>query len=1221
MKSIIATLFCFAALCLARSAPAEQLSKEFDFEKPSVNTVSKVGVYLDIPGCRRAVEAGKPAIPVFSACFILPAGETVASVRFEAISVADMKGKHAILPAPAQTPTNRHSSAAKFRDKSIYSMNELYPAAWGDFASEQSVSGIKLVFLKIYPCRMIPSSGTVSYARRIRAVLETKPVRREHDHPPGAVNRAAGWAGKISENPSELADYTIRITEPGIYSGTSYSGQECYPYVIITADDLEDSFLQLAELKEDMGLRTRIVTTGWIQDNFSGADIQESIRSFIIHAYFNWETEYVLLGGDENIIPHRGMYVKAGSEIEPDIPSDLYYCCLDGSWNTDGDAYFGEPGEEDLLPEVKLGRLPADTAEEVDNFTTKLTAYSSQPIPADCAEAAFLGELLWSEDGVDTWGGDYKDETISGSENYGFSTAGISGNFTAHILYDREIPPGWNKFELISILNSGVNLVNHLGHTGLHNAMRLTGDDLQLLTNDGTSAGPAVIYSQGCYAAAFDNRDYAGQIYQEDAIGEQFVTSEAGAVAFIGNSRYGWNAPGSTCGVSQFFDRQFVDAIFGEGITAIGDALDDSRIDNIPFISYPLIRYVMYGMTLLGDPAMNIWTAQPAGMALICDEDVKPGYNTISIEVISGSAPVKNALVSLYNPDYSLYWTKRSDSGGLAVFSGEFPDEGMIQVRAVSPEHLPCADSIPINSSPDTLIELGTVLIDDDSLGGSLGDGDGIIENGELVQIGAILSNNGNSYADSCYLNLNCGDPYISVRDSMGNYFSMPKRSTLILEDEFRIFLSPGTPDSHSAELLFRINTPAGNWDSRHSITVNSPGIELDSWVASDSLCGDGNGCVEPWDFVALNTLWKNTGNSETDSITLFMSTYDDRYCRVYQPETSIPPIQAGETAYLSGDLSFFVKPFSPPFSRLPLVLSLIQNEAVIQRESLLVTTCGYTLEDSCDSTSFWTGKRIVGVNGWHISSQSAHSPPSSWKCGGRNGEVYPNMMNTALESPPLCLGENSTLTFWHRISAEAGSSYPYWAEDAGVVEISTDGGDSWTIISPTYNYPCRASSGNTIFLDPYQRCYSGESGWEFQEFDLSSYQGPVIIRFHFASNEQYGFDGWYLDDIEIYTERYTDTDNPDFLVNRLIKAYPNPFNPVTNIQFETARRSHVSLRIYDVRGRLIRTLLDRTVDRGSHEYSWHGKNSRGQALSSGVYLCSLRIGSYHATQRLVLLR
>ena len=84
---------------------------------------------------------------------------------------------------------------------------------------------------------------------------------------------------------------------------------------------------------------------------------------------------------------------------------------------------------------------------------------------------------------------------------------------------------------------------------------------------------------------------------------------------------------------------------------------------------------------------------------------------------------------------------------------------------------------------------------------------------------------------------------------------------------------------------------------------------------------------------------------------------------------------------------------------------------------------------------------------------------------------------------------------------------------------------------------------------------------------------------------------------------------------------YPNPFNPSTTIAFSVAAPGRVTLRVYDVSGRLVRTLLDGTMPAGRHEARWDGRTDRGAAAASGVYFCRLATPLSTKTQRIVLLR
>lgn len=88
-----------------------------------------------------------------------------------------------------------------------------------------------------------------------------------------------------------------------------------------------------------------------------------------------------------------------------------------------------------------------------------------------------------------------------------------------------------------------------------------------------------------------------------------------------------------------------------------------------------------------------------------------------------------------------------------------------------------------------------------------------------------------------------------------------------------------------------------------------------------------------------------------------------------------------------------------------------------------------------------------------------------------------------------------------------------------------------------------------------------------------------------------------------------------------LFQNYPNPFNPSTEIRFTVRERKHVTLRIYDVSGRLVRTLVDRVKDTGIHSVNWNGRNELGAAVASGVYFYRLDMGQFKRTRKMVLLR
>ncbi len=168
------------------------------------------------------------------------------------------------------------------------------------------------------------------------------------------------------------------------------------------------------------------------------------------------------------------------------------------------------------------------------------------------------------------------------------------------------------------------------------------------------------------------------------------------------------------------------------------------------------------------------------------------------------------------------------------------------------------------------------------------------------------------------------------------------------------------------------------------------------------------------------------------------------------------------------------------------------------------------------------------GLNGWTTSGNyvnwqlgsstiiQAHSGANLWGTN-LNGNYQYNNMVESLISPTFSLKNlnSAMMQFWHYYSTE--SHY-----DGGVVEISTNGGSSWSQIEPVNGYPEDAlSSFNPLGTVP---AYSGRSGqgWTEDFFDLSSYIGNdnIKIRFTFATDYSiYYYEGWYIDDVYIIGE------------------------------------------------------------------------------------------------------
>jgi len=576
---------------------------------------------------------GLPVLPFKAAKILLPFGTRFEHVRAIGGKKTQFSGSYLVEcgqePVPLTSALSTDVPATNSPNETVYGSSEPFPGILCSDVSVQSKMGYKILLANLHPVEYIPETGKLFYYESIRLEVEVTP-ENEGENPAfhGYPQHREILKGMV-DNPEMIETYPASGQTP------------TYQYVIITNRELNNTpgpynFQALRDDKISRGIPATIVTVEWIYANYDGTrpdgrqDNQTRIRNFIVDAYSNWGTMYVLLGGDGDggdvggesgdvIIPHRG-FASVRGKVDYDIPADMYYGCLDGTFDYDCDGIYGEPkdgpggGEVDLFAEVYVGRACVDSQREVQNFVRKTLAYQRTSDGVNLRKVWMVGEYL-GFGGVAKWGGNYKDEIKKGSNAHGYTTVGFENSlyadkFDVSTLYDRDYPGNnWPKSEVIDVINDNVHLINHMGHADVGYVMKMTNTDVDtLLTNDELYF---IGYSQGCYSGSFDNRaTTVGSYTSYDCISEHLTTEEHGAVAFISNSRYGWGVRGSTNGPSQHYDREFWDALLGEDIFNIGIANQDSKEDNAGRVGSWVERWCYYEINLFGDPELRITLPQ-----------------------------------------------------------------------------------------------------------------------------------------------------------------------------------------------------------------------------------------------------------------------------------------------------------------------------------------------------------------------------------------------------------------------------------------------------------------------------------------------------------------------------------------------------------------------------------------------------------------------------------
>ncbi len=272
--------------------------------------------------------------------------------------------------------------------------------------------------------------------------------------------------------------------------------------------------------------------------------------------------------------------------------------------------------------------------------------------------------------------------------------------------------------------------------------------------------------------------------------------------------------------------------------------------------------------------------------------------------------------------------------------------------------------------------------------------------------------------------------------------------------------------------------------------------------------------------------------------------------------------------------------------------------------------------EDAEAGSPDWTHEAASGGFGdqWHLSTTRNHTPAgaTSWKCGDTGAGDYASLLDAALVTPTFDLLAYSRLKFWQWIEAEESGAYPGRAYDGGLVEISIDGG-AWTQIFPNGGYTHTIREGSTAgpFLEGTD-VFSGTVDWHEVVFDLTEFSGSAQLRFRFGSDGADTREGWYVDDvlIEGFLVGYSGIEEQ--LTRRVLQlssADPNPFMSRTTLSYSLPEQADVLLQVFDLSGRVVRTLKNETQTAGTYRVEWDGRGDDTRLLPAGVYLTRLRAG------------
>lgn len=1038
-------------------------------------------------------DPGMPELPHYGHQLLLPPGEEAVSVTLENPQWQTIPGRYFLAPAQPPVPLIREGMPPFTPpDPGVYTSAAPFPSNPVGMFRTDFLSGHGIVSIDILTARYQPADGSIE-------VLVSYDLKVESGATPKAQDAYRSLLKRGPEITDRIAGRVDNAEALFAYGSLDETDEVNCEYLIITNQEYAPTFQALRNHYLNRGLQTEIVTVEDIAVQFTGIDLADKIRNCIRFYYQNDWIKYVLLGGDTEIIPKRGLYATLGGETDEDIAADIYFSNLDGNWNTDGDNRWGEANEADLIAEVAIGRFSVDTPSEALNMIQKTIAYQNSPVVADLEKGLMVGEDL----GWTVWGSQIKEEVHLGGNYWGYTTAGFPQNFNVATLYETPSFSFNALTHLAPLLNGGTHLVNHMGHGNTDWVMKFSTNQVNdnNLTNNGANHGYYFAYSQACYSGSFDNRTTGGS-YTNDCICEKFTTIANGAVAFVCNSRYGWGAGTTTNGPSQYFDRQFFDALFGENIYTLGWINADSKEDNIPFIGSASL-WCYYELNLLGDPALDVWTAQPQTF-----NPEYPASITLGTTQFDVNVGVPNAFVAISGSNGVMGTGVSLENGIATVFIQEpitVPEELTLSITCHN--FFPFHATIPaIAANGPFIIVLNPTFSDAEG-----GDGDSLAELGETLSFSMDFQNVGIEIGYGLLATLSCTNNSVTIDQGELYLGEMQINALIHAQDAFQATLTPEVRDGETLSFLVTIRDDQDStWVAVFDVTAHAPGLQLTSWNISDG----NNNMLSPGESASLSIILANQGSCATTNLSIQLLT-DNPSVFVSNPYGQIPALNPGAEGSLD-NLEFALNTGIADPSIL--VLYIIASDTRNYREYFLIEIpVGGVWNDMESGELDWTHTNVTPSFGdqWNLSPNLNHTPGGShaWYCG--QNMQYGTLLDAGLTTGEYPISGVHELHFYHWMSAELSVLYPGYCYDGGIVEMSINGGD-FQQITPRGGYPYRIRQSSQPGPFPQSLpCYSGTIIWTEAVFDLQG-TGTVRFRFRFGSDGATNSVGWIVDDLRL---------------------------------------------------------------------------------------------------------
>ncbi len=974
------------------------------------------GRYWDrvhIPGGAYGLEKGMPEVPFFSKMLAIPP-TTAVRVEFEPLEIETITGIE-LMPSQGDEPEQAEKNAQPIRfDMAAYSQDAFYPAEEAVSGDPGLMRGLRVVPIIMRPVRYNPVTQELRIAHRFRVTVhfEGTDLRNTPTRSLRPISR--DYYKVLAEVVMNLDELDMEIIPMG-------------SYLIVCENNL--TLLTDLEPLIDWKIRkghTVVVST------FSGGASATTIKNLIQTAYNTWEIppEYVLLWGD-----HGGEYA---------LP------CYDSYYGLDH-AYSQLDGG-DILADVAVGRFPAQSQYQTLVMRNKILYYEKMP---------YIGNDDWYHQGV----------LVAGSYSSGLSTILVNRYIKTRMIWREytRIDTFWYtgcSGSVVSTLTNGINdgalYVNYRGWIGMEG---FGTSNISALTNVRMLPFVTILT---CGTGGF-NTSSESRMERFSNVGTPLAPT--GAIACVGTATSSTHTK-----YLNSVSNGMYDCVYDMNVPRPGLALVNGKqqLYNGYHITDPTqVSNFSKWANLAGDPGTQLFTHAIQYMDCSVPSAVSFGENALTLTVNElGVGPLEDALVCLYAAN-EMHEVGYTDMNGMVTLPIEVRNPENVKVTITKQNFFPIVDSLDVVQA-DVAVGYFDHAIDDDSNGSSSGDGDGILNPGEDIEIPLILKNYGNSVsATGISVTASESDEYAALGDAYETFGNLAPSGTGSSDDDFDLSVASDCPHGHIVHLDLTVDSDQGTWDALLDLEV----VSFEATITSAYAFG-ADTLLTPGETANFIVVVENTGGKTAASLTATMTSLSS-FVTVDDNHSSYGTITPGTSA------SNFSDPFiltaideSPPGYEVDLEIVFTSGTGATQTEIITIPLgiktsvdpqgpdeCGYFCFDNTDL-------------------DYATAPAYNWV------EIDPSYGGSGTQLPIIDLYEEDDMS----VNVLLPFTFRYYGEDVGEITVCSNGWIStWPNISFANfrNWPIPSSLGPNGMIAAF---------WD----DLLTWSGGHVYAYNDVTNHRF---------------------------------------------------------------------------------------------------------------------